>query len=78
MAGQPYMPVQFWTFHFIKQLPLTFPRMRESVGDIRKNHRSGLSHAVQLNLVVLVFWAICPSLALFGGGAGPAPVIPVS
>jgi len=26
----------------------------------------------------LVFWAICPSLALFGGGVGPAPVIRVS
>jgi hypothetical protein len=68
--GQPYMPVQFWTFHFVKQLG------RKAA--YTQNHRSGLRHAVQLDSVVLVFWAICPSLALFGGGAGPAPVTRVS
>ena len=67
---QPYMPVQFWTFHFVKQLG------RKAA--CTQNHRSGLRHSVQLDPVVLVFWAICPSLALFGGGAGPAPVITVS
>jgi hypothetical protein len=72
------MPVQFWTFHFVKQLPPHTPPHAGKMGGTRKNHRSGLSPAVQLDLVVLVFWAICPSLALFGGGACPAPVIPVS
>jgi len=64
------MPVQFWTFHFVKQLG------RKAA--CTQNHRSGLRHAVELDPVVLVFWAICPSLALFGGGDGPAPVITVS
>jgi hypothetical protein len=64
------MAVQFWTFHFFKQLGRRAARTQ--------NHRRGLRHAVQLDPVVLVFWAICPSLALFGGEAGPAPVIPVS
>src|SRR5215831_3825584 len=46
------MPVQFWTFHFVKQLG------RKAVWT--QNHRSGLRHAVQLDRVVLVFWAILP------------------
>ena len=68
--GGRIMAVQFWTFHFVKQLG------RRAA--CTQNHRSGLRHAVKLDPVVLVFWAICPSLALFGGGAGPAPIIPVS
>ena len=67
---QPYMPVQFWTFHFVKQLG------RKAA--CTQNPRSGLCHAVQLDPDVLVFWAMCPSLALFGGGAGASPVIRVS
>src|SRR5262249_43545408 len=57
------MPVQFWTFHFVKQLG------RKAA--CTQNHRGGLRHAVQLDPLVLVFWAICPSLALFGGGDWP-------
>ena len=59
-AGQPYMPVQFWTFHFVKQLG------RKAA--CTQNHRSGLRHAVQLDPVVLVFWAMCPSLACSAEG----------
>jgi hypothetical protein len=51
------MPVQFWAFHFVKQLA------RKAA--CTQNYRSGLRHAVQLNPVVLLFWAICSSLALF-------------
>jgi hypothetical protein len=54
------MPVQFWTFHFVKQLS------RKAA--CTQNHRSGLRHADELDPVVLVFWAMCPSLALFGEG----------
>jgi hypothetical protein len=57
------MPVQFWTFHFVKQLG------RKAA--CTQNHRSGLRHAVKLDPDVLVFWAMCPSLALFGGGGWP-------